>query len=256
MTAPMFFVAPEALRPAEPGSVVPLRGPEGHHAARVRRLRVGESVLLADGEGRRADTVVSAVLEDGLALTVTSLGLFAEPRPRFVLVQALAKAGRDEQAVEAATELGVDEIVPWQAARSVVVWRADRAERGQRKWESVVRAASTQSRRVRTPRVGRVLSTAALAGRLPGAGLALVLHEAAERTLTDVPLPAPRPPSLSSSSDDILVIVGPEGGIGADELALLVGAGGVPVRLGDSVLRSSTAGPAALAVLSARQRWR
>jgi len=247
MTAPLFFAAPADLRDAVPGCVVPLSGPEGRHAARVRRLRVDEPVLLGDGEGRCADTVVQAVQGEGLLLRVVAVADVPSPSPRFVLVQALAKGDRDEQAVEAATELGVDEVVPWQAARSVVVWRGERADRGRRRWESVVRAASKQSRRLRVPVVTSVVTSAGLAARLRLAALALVLHQDATSPLSGMQLP---------TSGDVVLVVGPEGGIGADELAALTSAGAVAVRMGDLVLRSSTAGPAALALLSGATRWR
>lgn len=246
MTAPLFFAAPGDLTDVVPGSLVSLAGAEGRHAARVRRLRVGEPVLLADGEGGRADTVVHAVQGEALVLRVLALAEVPLPSPRFVLVQALAKGDRDEQAVEAATELGVDEVVPWQAARSVVVWRAERADRGRRRWESIARSASKQARRLRVPVVSSVVTSTALAGRVRLAQLALVLHEEAA-----LPLAGVDPPE----DGELLLVVGPEGGIGADELAALVGAGAVAVRMGEPVLRSSTAGPAALAVLSARRRW-
>lgn len=247
MTAPLFFAAPGELRDAIPGDVVRLSGDEGHHAVRVRRLRVGEQVLLADGEGRCAGTTVDAVALDSLDLRVVEVRDVPAPSPRFVLVQALAKGDRDIQAVEAATELGVDAVVPWQAARSIVQWRAERAERGRLKWESVVRAASKQSRRMRVPDVEPLATTAGVTGRLAAATLALVLHEDADASLAGVELPA---------SGDVVLVVGPEGGVGADELEAFAAAGAVAVRLGDGVLRSSTAGPAALAVLSARSRWR
>jgi 16S rRNA (uracil1498-N3)-methyltransferase len=159
--------------------------------------------------------------------------------PRLVLVQALAKGGRDELAVETATELGVDAVVPWQAGRSVVVWAGERGERSRRKWAGVARAAAKQSRR---PTVAALVAQAVAAG-----GAALVLHEDARPGLVDVLLP---------SAGEVLVLVGPEGGIGDDELRGLTGAGAVAVRLGPEVLRTSSAGAAALAVLSVRLgRW-
>jgi 16S rRNA (uracil1498-N3)-methyltransferase len=170
-----------------------------------------------------------------------------EPDPRLVLVQALAKGGRDEQAVETATELGVDEVVPWQAARGVVVWRGrEREEKGRRRWESVCVAATKQSRRSRVPVVAEPVGTVELAARLSTAAVALVLHETATESLAGVDLP---------DHGDVVVVVGPEGGISDTELAALVAAGGRPVRLGPEVLRSSTAGPVALAVLASLARW-
>lgn len=247
MTAPLFFVDPALLDGAGVGATVRLTGPEGRHAATVRRIGVGEQVLLADGTGTRATAVVQDAGRDELTLRLEAVEAVAAPDPRFVLVQALAKGDRDEQAIESATELGVDEVVPWQAGRSIVVWRADRAAKAHRKWESVVHAATKQSRRPLAPVVAPLESTRALTARLRDAALALVLHEDAGTPLAGVALPA---------AGDVVLVVGPEGGISPEELAAFEEAGAVAVRLGDSVLRSSSAGPAALAVLSAAGRWR
>jgi 16S rRNA (uracil1498-N3)-methyltransferase len=163
-------------------------------------------------------------------------------------VQALAKGGRDEQALESATELGVDEVVPWSSARSVVVWRdPNRAAKGRQRWQAVAAAATKQSRRARVPDVAAPASTRQVAERLAAADLALVLHEKATTPVASVALPG---------GGEVVLVVGPEGGIAPDELAAFVAAGATAVRLGREVLRSSSAGPAALAVLSAAQRWR
>ena len=247
MTAPLFFVSADQLAGAGEGSQLILGGPEGRHAATVRRIGVAEQVLLTDGAGHRADAVVESLGVGELRLRLTAISLEPSPDPRFVLVQALAKGDRDEQAVEAATELGVDEVVPWQAARSIVIWRGERAVRSRRKWESVVLAATKQSRRTRVPLVSEPAGLAAVLARVRSSALALVLHEEAQVSLAGIELPR---------SGDLVVIVGPEGGIAPDELSELAAAGAVPVRLGPNVLRSSSAGPAALAVLSAAGRWR
>ncbi len=250
MTAPLFFVGRGALDGVEVGAEVVLGGAEGRHAVQVRRIAAGERVDVSDGQGRRAEAVVARVDRSAktpnLALNIIDLAYDEEPAPRFVLVQALAKGDRDLSAVEAATELGVDAVVPWQAERSVVVWRPERAAKAQSRWAATVLAAAKQSRRSRVPDVASVTSTAELALLVSAAALTLVLHEDADQPLSAVPLP---------SAGDVLVAVGPEGGIGTAELDRLVGAGAVAVRLGSTVLRSSTAGPAALAVLSARARW-
>jgi 16S rRNA (uracil1498-N3)-methyltransferase len=254
VTAPLFLVDPGTLDGAAAGSEVVLAGPEARHAVQVRRIGVGERIDLADGAGARVEGVVrrlgAAVGRGGdmtLHLEVTGRADEPEPALRLVLVQALAKGDRDLAAVESATELGVDEIVPWQAERSIVVWRGERAEKSQNRWGTTARAAAKQSRRARVPLLSAVVDSAALAERAAHAALTLVLHEDAERPIAGVELP---------DSGDVLVVVGPEGGIGAVELDRLVAAGAVAVRLGDTVLRSSSAGPAALAVLLAAGRWR
>jgi 16S rRNA (uracil1498-N3)-methyltransferase len=247
VTAPLFIVSPDQLAGAAVGSEITLDGPEGRHGATVRRIGVGEQVLLTDGAGHRAGAVVEGVGVGALRLRLQSVTLERPPDPRFVLVQALAKGDRDEQAIEAATELGVDEVVPWQAARSIVIWRGERAVRSRRKWESVVLAATKQSRRTRVPQVSEPVGLTAVISRIEAAALALVLHESAGQPLAGLALPG---------SGEVLLIVGPEGGVSPEELSAFVAAGAVAVRLGPHVLRSSSAGPAALAVLSAAGRWR
>ncbi len=247
MTAPLFFVSADQLVAATPGSGLVLDGPEGRHGATVRRIGVGEETLLSDGVGRRAMAVVESVGPGELHMRVRAISVEPQPDSRFVLVQALAKGDRDEQAIGAATELGVDEVVPWQAARSIVIWRGERAGRSLRKWESVVRAATKQSRRARVPVVSQPANQAAVIQRIRSAALALVLHEEAQQPLAGIELP---------ESGDVVLIVGPEGGVAPEELTAFVAAGAVAVRLGPHVLRSSSAGPAALAVLSAAGRWR
>jgi 16S rRNA (uracil1498-N3)-methyltransferase len=247
VTAPLFFVSADQLAAATPGSELVLDGPEGRHGATVKRIGVGEQVLLSDAVGRRAEALVQSVGVGELRLRVEAITQERQPDSRFILIQALAKGDRDEQAIEAATELGVDEVVPWQAARSIVVWRGERSVRSLRKWESVVRAATKQSRRTLVPLVSEPANQRAVIARIEAAALALVLHEDATQALAGLALP---------TSGDVLVIVGPEGGVAPEELSAFVAAGAVSVRLGPHVLRSSSAGPAALAVLSVARRWR
>lgn len=247
MTLPLFLVEPAVLVEAAAGTRVVLDGPEGRHAATVRRIAPGERVMLADGAGLRVTCTVQATGKAELELVVLEVCREPEVVPRFVLVQALAKGDRDDQAIEAATEFGVDEVVPWQASRSIVQWRGERGDKARRKWESTVTAAAKQSRRARVPVVAELVTTKTLAARIAGAAAAYVLHEDATQTLAAQALP---------TDGDVLVIVGPEGGITAEEVGAFEEAGALTVRLGDTVLRSSSAGPAALAVLSAAGRWR
>ncbi len=246
MTHQLFLGDPTAVGEVVVGSSLLLDGDEGRHAATVARLRAGEHYFVADGAGRRVlleATDVDRVWVRGRVLEVTDE---PEPAPRLVLVQALAKGDRDDQAIEAATELGVDEVVPWQAERSVVVWRGDRAAKSLAKWAAVVARATKQSRRARMPVTSPVVGLAPLVARAEASALTLVLHEDATEPLASVVLP---------ESGDVLVVVGPEGGISGRELEALTAAGARAVRLGPTILRASSAGPAALAVLSARTRW-
>jgi 16S rRNA (uracil1498-N3)-methyltransferase len=247
VTSARFLVPAGRLDALAPGAGFTLDGEEGRHAATVRRIRAGERIDLADGDGVIAHCEVTAAGSGRLDLRVDDVERLPPPRLRLGLAQALAKGGRDEQAVETATEIGVDVVLPWQAGRSVVRWQGERGERARHRWETIAREAAKQSRRSRVPLVEEARATPALARRAATATLALVLHEAAQRPLLDVPLP---------TDGELLVIVGPEGGIGDDELAVLAAAGAVPVRLGPEVLRASTAGPVALGWLAARTgRW-
>lgn len=241
-TAPVFLVS------ALPDGVeAVLDGAEGHHAATVRRLRAGETLMLSDGSGGVADCTVAAVGPDRLRLTVTGIRRLPVPAPRFVLVQALAKGDRGELAVELAVELGVDEVVPWAAARSVTRWEGARGQRSLERWRSTAREAAKQARRAYVPEVAAVEGTRPVAARIAAAAGALVLHESAAVPLVAAALPTAR---------DLVLVVGPEGGLDAAELGAFTAAGAVAVRLGGPVLRTSTAGAAALAALSVRTgRW-
>lgn len=224
-----------------------LDGAEGHHAAKVRRIRTGERVALSDGAGGLATCTAVGVAGGSLELRVDAVAQVPAPDPRLVVVQALAKGDRGEQAVELMTELGVDEILPWAAERSVVQWHGERAARGLHRWRAAAREATKQSRRPWLPAISTACDTAAVAGRLRTATRALVLHEAAGAPLTGVELPP---------AGEIVLVVGPEGGLTPDELDTFAAAGGLACRLGPNVLRTSTGGAAALAALSVRTgRW-
>lgn len=238
MSAPHFLVA--AL-PASDSYT--LDGPEGHHAATVQRLRVGEALVLADGKGGLARATVTTVGRGSLQVAVDEVTYEPEPSPRLTVVQGIPKGDRGELAVQAMTEVGVDTILPWSAARCVANWKS---ERPRQRWIDTVREAAKQARRAWVPSVGVAHSTASTAASLADSRV-LVLHEAATQPLTTVDLPA---------SGEIAIVVGPEGGIAPDELLAFERMGAVPVRLGSTILRTSTAGTAALAVLSARLgRW-
>ncbi len=200
--------------------------------------------MVGDGRGTRASAVVTAVGKGTLDAHITARAHRGAPRPGVTVVQGIAKGDRGELAVATMTEVGVDRIVPWAAARSIAKWKDDRPLA---KWRSTAREAAKQSRRAWLPEVAEPVKTADAARVLAGAAAALVLHEETDRPLSTVDLPA---------DGEIALVVGPEGGIDNDELAAFVAAGAVPVRLGPDVLRTSTAGAAAVAALSVRLgRW-
>ena len=221
------------------GSVVTLAGPEGRHAAVVRRIVAGEHVTITDGAGRGVRGPVVAVRKDGLDIEVGEVLSAAVPAPRVVCVQALPKNERAEQAVDLLTEVGVDEIVPWLAGRSIVRWSGERGEKSLAKWQAVAREAAKQSRRLRIPVVAPLASTAQVAARLAAAPAAYVLHEGASVGVATI-----RPPRT-----EIVLVVGPEGGIAPDELAVFEAAGAQTILIADTVLRTVTAGAVAVAQL-------
>lgn len=245
MTAPVFVV--DQL--AGVGAEFVLDGPEGRHAVSVKRLRPGEGVVLTDGRGRWTEGVVKAA-EGKDRLVVTDLEPVREEppeSPRITVVQALPKGDRGELAVETMTETGVDAIVPWAASRCITQWKGERGLKALAKWRATAREAGKQSRRVRFPEVAEAATTKQVALLLAAADFAGVLHESGDDPLATVGLPA---------AGEIVLVVGPEGGVSPEELALFEEAGARPYRLGRSVLRTSTAGTAAAAVLLARTgRW-
>ncbi|WP_309102635.1 16S rRNA (uracil(1498)-N(3))-methyltransferase [Microbacterium sp.] len=241
---PLHFIV-ESASGAVAGDVVSLTGAEAKHAAVVRRLRVGEQVTLGDGAGVWLSGTVHDVSATRVDVRIDDRSVLDAPGARIVLVQALAKGDRDELAVQAACELGVDAIVPWQAARSISRWEGAKAIKGRERWTSIVREAAKQAHRPWVPEVTAPESTSQLAERASTQRV-LVLDPTADVRLSDI----------TPDDRDILLVVGPEGGIADDELRRLTDAGAERVLLGDTVLRTSTAGPAAIAVLSvALGRW-
>lgn len=243
MTVPVFLAEVADLARPE----FTLGGAEGHHAAAVRRLRAGERLDLTDGAGAVAECVVRDVGRDSLRVEVLRRYDVPPPSPRLVVVQGLPKGDRGELAVEMMTETGVDVIVPWAAARSVTRWKGDRAAKSLARWRSTAREAGKQSRSFHLPEVTEPATTSGVAALLASAALGLVLHEEAASPLSTLDLP---------TGGDIVVVVGPEGGVAEEEIAAFREAGAVPALLGPTVLRTSTAGVAAAAVLQARTgRW-
>jgi 16S rRNA (uracil1498-N3)-methyltransferase len=243
VTAPVFLADGADLG----GDVIVLAGPEGRHAATVRRIRPGERADVTDGKGLLAECVVTAAAGSQVELRVQARREVPAPEPRIAVVQAIAKGERAELAVETMTEVGVDVIVPWEAERCVARWPADRAAKSLGRWRSAAREASKQARRARMPEVTGAASSADVAARLADATCAIVLEQGAARAASRLPVPA---------SGDIVLVVGPEGGISPAEMAAFTAAGAIPARLGDSVLRTSTAGAVGAAVLmTATGRW-
>ncbi|MDE3720073.1 16S rRNA (uracil(1498)-N(3))-methyltransferase [Nocardiopsis sp. N85] len=245
MTPPVFLVDTADLA----ADTITLAGPEGHHAAAVRRIRAGETVDLADGLGLRARCTVVDTAKDHIVCRVLERVDDPAPRPRLTVVQALAKGDRGETAVEMMTEAGVDVIVPWTAERSITRWKGDRTAKSLAKWRATAREAGKQARRARLPEVTDLADRTVVADLLATADLGLVLHEDADRRLSEMTVP-------TGDGTGVVLVVGPEGGFSDAELDAFDRAGAVRALLGPSVLRTSTAGVAALAVLQTRTgRW-
>lgn len=240
---PVFLVSPDDLRT----EIVTLSGPEGHHAAAVRRLRVGERADVSDGTGTIAEGVVTAVAKDSVVLAVRSARTVPPPEPGIAVVQALPKGDRGELAVELMTEVGVDSVIAWAAERCVARWHGERGTRALGKWRATAREAAKQSRRAWLPEVTGPATLTDVIDLVSAAACAIVLEADATTRLSALPLP---------EQGQIVLVVGPEGGISPAERAALGGAGAIGARLGPTVLRTSTAGAAAAAVLLTRTgRW-
>jgi 16S rRNA (uracil1498-N3)-methyltransferase len=224
-----------------------LRGAEGWHAATVRRMAVGERADVTNGAGTVAECVVTGVGPGVIEFEVLATRAAPPEQPRVVAVQAIPKGDAGELAVATMTEVGVDAIVAWQAERCVARWRGERAAKGLARWRTAAREAAKQSRRAWIPDVTGPEATPAVAGRVAAADLAVLLDPDAPAALGSVPLPA---------RGEIVVIVGPEGGVSPAEASTLTGAGAVAARLGPTVLRSSSAGAVAAALALAHSgRW-
>jgi 16S rRNA (uracil1498-N3)-methyltransferase len=244
VAGPPVFLGPAGSLVA---GVMTLTGPEGHHAAAVRRLRPGERADVSDGAGTLAECVVTGVGKDSVTLDIRAVHAVPPPQPRLIVAQALAKGDRGELAVELMTEVGVDAVIPWAAERSITKWQAERGAKALAKWRSTAREAAKQSRRAWLPEVTELATTAALARRVSSAACAIVLEADAPAKLHELPLP---------EAGEVLLLVGPEGGISPAERAALRDSGAIEARLGPTVLRTSTAGAAAAAILLSRSgRW-
>jgi 16S rRNA (uracil1498-N3)-methyltransferase len=244
VTDALFYV--DALPPV--GEIAVVDGDEGFHAANVRRIRAGEQLDLSDGAGALAHCVIEDVGKGRLSARVLETSTVAEAVPAVTVVQALPKSDRSELAIELATEAGADSFIAWQASRCVARWDGTRMDKGLRRWRAVARSAARQSRRARIPEVTGVVSTAELAKRVrDDAAAVLVLHESATVPIAEVPL---------SQAQSLMLVVGPEGGIADDEISALTDAGASVVRLGPTVLRTSTAAAVALGALGVlTPRW-
>ena len=226
--------------PLVAGSTVTLEGDEARHASSVARLTPGENVALTDGRGLMAQSVVQESSAQRVTLVVASVEDVAPLTPEVWLVQALAKGDRDERAVEACTELGVDRIIPWQAARSVARWSGAKIEKSVARWQRIAGEASKQSLRAWVPGVENLVELQQLVDMASSTRMVL-LEPMASLALHQ---------AIPAGDQPVVLVVGPEGGISPQEREALENAGATSASLGPLVMRTSTAGVAALSVLN------
>lgn len=247
MVLPLFRV--DTLESASVGQLIQLSGAEGKHAVAVRRMRAGEAIQLSNGRGLRVVGVVAEVFASELLVQANEIANEPEPRIKITLAQALAKGDRDELAIQAATELGCWSVIPWQADRSVSRWDAAKLRKGVDRWQSIVSEASKQSLRAWDPQVLQPVGSKELAAKAASFDMVLVLEPTAQNRLTQISFE-------KTDSLSVCLVVGPEGGISADELDLFAESGAELVRLGDEVLRTSTAPVAAIsAIFALTGKW-
>lgn len=232
-----------ATEPAA-GLAVTLGGSEGKHAVNVRRMRVGEGIQLSDGRGLRVRGTVSALGNNSLTVAIDSVIQETEPTVGLTIIQALAKGDRDELSIQAATELGCWAVIPWQADRSISKWEGPKIAKSVDRWQTIVAEAAKQSLRVFEPKVAQPISSKQLNASVGDFDLVLVLDPTAEYGLGGL--------EISPAQKSVAIVVGPEGGISDSELSALEQAGAKRVHLGEPILRTSTAGVAAIAVIQAK----
>ena len=224
------------------GSKIRIAGAEAKHATSVRRLQIDEAIAVSDGQGKKVRGKVSQLSKDFLELEVASVESVERPKPQLILVQALAKGDRDEMAVQACTELGIQTVIPWQSERSVSIWKPEKQDKHRLRWQTIATEAAKQSLRPFIPEVERVLGTSELVERLKQFDLTLVLDPTSSTPVTSVSL---------SGHQSIAIVVGPEGGISPQELEQFRAAGFSLAALGSGILRTSTAGVAVVSYLQA-----
>lgn len=245
MVEPMFTRSFD--QPVQVGAVLDLNGPEAKHAVSVRRMRVGEAIQLTDGGGLRVRGLVDSIVGNNLHVRVSSVEQDEAPKIQLTLIQALAKGDRDELAIQAATELGVTRVIPWEADRSVSRWIGLKEAKGVERWQSIVTEAAKQSLNTWHPIVAKPIKGVSVSELVKDFDQILVLDPTAAQGIGVKNLP---------KSGSIALVVGPEGGISDAELEALEKSGAHRVNLGAPVLRTSTAGVAAISgILALTGQW-
>ena len=230
----LFFV-PDL--PSQVGASYSFNSEDANHAIKVLRIEAGEIFRVSDGNGGWANVQVNEVTKRSLETTVLEVGRQEPLEIQFTVVQALPKSDRAKEAVELLTEAGADVIVPWLANRSI-----SRTEVIS-KFATTAREASKQSRRLFIPQLHETVKEKGVIDLIKSADLALVFHESAQVKLSEIVTPQTKP-------KNVVVVIGPEGGLTDEELAAFAAAGAHVAGLGRPILRSAHAGLAALSAVN------
>ena len=230
----LFFV-PDL--PTQVGASYSFNSEDANHAIKVLRIEVGEIFKVSDGDGGWANVQVNEVTKRSLETTVLEVGRQEPLEIKFTVVQALPKSDRAKEAVELLTEAGADVIVPWLANRSI-----SRTEVIS-KFATTAREASKQSRRLFIPQLHETVKEKGVIELIKSADLALVFHESAQVKLSEIITP-------QTKAKNVVIVIGPEGGITEEELATFAAAGAHVAGLGRPILRSAHAGLAALSAVN------
>lgn len=223
--------------PSQVGSSYSFNSEDANHAIKVLRIEVGEIFRVSDGNGGWAIVQVNEVTKRSLETTVLEVGRQEPLEIQFTVVQALPKSDRAKEAVELLTEAGADVIVPWLANRSI-----SRTEVIS-KFATTAREASKQSRRLFIPQLHETVKEKGVIELIKSADLALVFHESAQVKLSEIITP-------QTKARNVVIVIGPEGGITDEELAAFAAAGAHIAGLGRPILRSAHAGLAALSAVN------
>jgi 16S rRNA (uracil1498-N3)-methyltransferase len=238
-----FFVPPECQR----DGFFCLEGPVAHQISRVLRLPVGASVMVLDNTGACHTCRVAEVSPRTVRLAIEDTSSCEASSLAVTLYQALPKGDKLEWIIQKATELGVTCIQPVIATRCISKWDTERAQTKIQRWQSIAQEASEQSERTDLPLIKPpVVLSEALSGQ-PQLSLVLAERERGRAFQTTLPPQIP--------VGGLGIFVGPEGGWTLEELSSMEVAGGIPVSLGRRILRTETAGLAALAIAQSFYEW-
>lgn len=233
---PFFFTDPALI--SEIG--LELTGTDAHHLA-VRRARIGDHITVGDGAGRILQARIESVSSTAVSAVILSAEQLPAHRPQVTVLQGLAKGSKVDWAIEKMVELGVDRVAIFASGRSVPLWDEAKNRAALERWHRVAHAAAKQSRRAWQPVIEGPLTSAQAQSMVGAASRALVGDPEAAMSLKQA--------LLADPGDEVVLIVGPEGGLEAAEIAAFGAAGAIAVGMGSQILRTETAGMAMAAIV-------